>query len=287
MNGLVNLKLDKAGSTLANYAYTLDKTGRFLSITELGGRTFNYTYDENYKLTREVLAGSPDLARNGTVDYSYDAAGNRLSRNSNLPGIPSVSSAYDANDRRLDESYDLNGNARASAGHTYLYDFENRIKSADGNAVRIVYDGDGNLASKTAGGVTTRYLVDDLNATGFSQVLEEVVNGEVQKQYTYGLSIISQRQKIDGVWTTSFYSMDAQGSVRQLTNTDGVVTDTYEYDAFGKLISQTGATPNVYLYTGERFDADLGLYTCARAATTPIAAGSLRWIHAAGGSKIL
>jgi RHS repeat-associated protein len=260
MNGLVNLKLDKAGSTLANYAYTLDKTGRFLSITELGGRTFNYTYDENYKLTREVLAGSPDPARNGTVDYSYDAAGNRLSRNSSLPGIPTISSAYDANDRRLDESYDLNGNARASAGHTYVYDFENRIKSADGNAVRIVYDGDGNLASKTAGGVTTRYLVDDLNATGFSQVLEEVVNGEVQKQYTYGLSIISQRQKIDGVWTTSFYSMDAQGSVRQLTNTDGVVTDTYEYDAFGKLISQTGSTPNVYLYTGERFDADLGLY---------------------------
>ncbi|HKG98482.1 MAG TPA: RHS repeat-associated core domain-containing protein, partial [Pyrinomonadaceae bacterium] len=260
MNGLVNLKLDKAGSTFANYGYTLDKTGRRLSVTELGGRSFSYTYDDTYRLTREVLAGSPDPSKNGTVDYSYDAVGNRLSRTSNLPGIPSATSGYDANDRRLDESSDSNGNARSIAGRSYAYDFENRIRSADGGAVRIVYDGDGNVAAKTAGGVTTRYLVDDLNATGYSQVLEELVNGEVQKQYTYGHTILSQRQKIGGVWTTSFYSMDGQGSVRQLTNTDGVVTDTYEYDAFGKLISQTGSTPNVYLYAGERFDPDLGLY---------------------------
>ena len=125
------------------------------------------------------------------------------------------------------------GNARNIAGRSYTYDFEDRIRTADGGAVRIVYDGDGNLAAKTVGGVTTRYLVDELNPTGYSQVLEEIVNGEVQKQYTYGHTIISQRQKIDGVWSTSFYSLDAQGSVRQLTNTDGVVTDTYEYDAFG------------------------------------------------------
>jgi RHS repeat-associated protein len=260
MNGLVNLKLDKAGSTFANYAYTLDKTGRRLSVAELGGRSFTYTYDETYKLTREVLAGSPDPSKNGTVDYTYDPVGNRLSRISNLPGIPSANSGYDANDRRLDETYDANGNARAIAGRSYAYDFENRIRSADGGAVRIVYDGDGNLAAKTVSGVTTRYLVDDLNATGYSQVLEEVVNGEVQKQYTYGHTILSQRQKIDGAWTTSFYSMDAHGNVRQLTNTDGVVTDTYEYDAFGKLVSQAGSTPNVYLYSGERFDPDLGLY---------------------------
>ncbi len=260
MNGLVNIQLDKAGSTFANYAYTLDKTGRRLSVTELNGRSFTYTYDEAYKLTREVMAGSADASKNGTVNYTYDPVGNRLSRISNLPGIPSANSGYDANDRRLDESYDANGNARNIAGRSYTYDFEDRIRSADGGAVRIVYDGDGNLAAKTVGGVTTRYLVDELNPTGYSQVLEEVVNGEVQKQYTYGHTIISQRQKIDGVWSTSFYSLDAHGSVRQLTNTDGVVTDTYEYDAFGKLISQTGSTPNVYLYTGERFDPDLGLY---------------------------
>lgn len=37
-------------------------------------------------------------------------------------------------------------------------------------------------------------------------------------------------------------------------------TDTYDYDAFGNLISSTGTTPNNYLYRAEQWDPDLGLY---------------------------
>jgi RHS repeat-associated protein len=53
---------------------------------------------------------------------------------------------------------------------------------------------------------------------------------------------------------------DGHGSVRALTNTTGAVTDTYDYDAFGNLIHQTGSTPNNYLFAGEQFDPDLHLY---------------------------
>ena len=49
-------------------------------------------------------------------------------------------------------------------------------------------------------------------------------------------------------------------SVRQLTNSTGAVTDTYDYDAFGNLINSTGSTPNNYLFAGEQFDPALGLY---------------------------
>jgi RHS repeat-associated protein len=38
------------------------------------------------------------------------------------------------------------------------------------------------------------------------------------------------------------------------------LTDSYEYDGFGNQISSTGSTPNVYLYRGEAYDSDLGLY---------------------------
>jgi RHS repeat-associated protein len=48
--------------------------------------------------------------------------------------------------------------------------------------------------------------------------------------------------------------------VRQLTNLAGAVTDTYAYDAFGNLLGKTGSTPNSYLYRGEQYDSDLGLY---------------------------
>ena len=38
------------------------------------------------------------------------------------------------------------------------------------------------------------------------------------------------------------------------------MTDRYDYDAFGNIISQSGATPNVYLYSGEQVDPNLGFY---------------------------
>jgi RHS repeat-associated protein len=108
--------------------------------------------------------------------------------------------------------------------------------------------------------VTTQYLVDDLNPTGLPQVVEEVVNGAVTRQYTYGLQRISENQIIANLWTPSFYEYDGGGSVRQLTNSTGQVTDKYEYDAFGHSFTLSGPTPNNYLYRGEQFDSDLGWY---------------------------
>lgn len=40
----------------------------------------------------------------------------------------------------------------------------------------MAYDGDGNRVSETAGGVTTTYLLDTLNPTGYSQVLHEYIS---------------------------------------------------------------------------------------------------------------
>ena len=45
-----------------------------------------------------------------------------------------------------------------------------------------------------------------------------------------------------------------------MTSSTGTPTDTYEYDAFGNEINHTGTTSNNYLYRGEQYDPDLGLY---------------------------
>src|SRR5258707_668843 len=57
-----------------------------------------------------------------------------------------------------------------------------------------------------------------------------------------------------------YFVHDGHGSVRAITGQNGAVTDTYDYDAFGVLIHQTGTTPNTTLYSGEQFDPDLNLY---------------------------
>jgi RHS repeat-associated protein len=133
--------------------------------------------------------------------------------------------------------------------------------SMNGGAVTMIYDAFGNRVSKTVGNVTTKYLVeDDVNPTGLPQVFEESVDGVLQRTYTYGFQRISENQQIQGAWTPSFYGYDGFGSVRQLTDLNGIVTDNYNYDAFGNLLSSPGPTPNNYLYRGEQYDSDLGLY---------------------------
>ena len=136
-----------------------------------------------------------------------------------------------------------------------------RLTSMNGGAVTMIYDAFGNRVAKKVGNVTTTYLVeDDVNPTGLPQVFEESVNGVLQRTYTYGLQRISENQPIQGTWTPSFYGYDGFGSVRQLTSLAGGITDSYNYDAFGNLLSSPGPTPNNYLYRGEQYDSDLGLY---------------------------
>jgi RHS repeat-associated protein len=253
LNRLTNLALAAGASSLATYAYTLGPAGNRTAVSELGGRQVNYTYDSLYRLTNEMIAGG---TVNGSIGYTYDAVGNRLSRTSSVTPVLAATYTYDANDRLTSDTYDADGNTTASGANTYAYDFENHLTGENTGAVTITYDGDGNRVSKTASGVTTKYLVDDRNLTGYAQVLEEVSGGTVQRVYTYGLNRISQSQASG----TSFYGYDGHGNVRLLTDTTGAVTDRYDYDAFGNILSQTGSTPNAYLYSGEQSDPNLGFY---------------------------
>jgi RHS repeat-associated protein len=207
----------------------------------------------------EAIASDP-AGKDGAVAYGLDPVGNRLSAGSTLPGIASGTFVYNMDDLLSMETYDANGNTLTTGGRSFAYDSESRLKSMNGGAVALQYDGDGNRVAETAGGVTTRYLVDDLNPTGYAQVMDELVGGTVQREYIYGLQRISQDQLLSGTWTPSFYGYDGMGSVRQLTNLGGAVTDTYSYDGFGNLLSSTGTTPNIYLYRGEQFDPNLELY---------------------------
>jgi RHS repeat-associated protein len=244
------------GAAISRYAYTLGAAGNRLSVAELGGRTVNYAYDDLYRLTSETISGSS--SQNGAISYQYDSVGNRLQRNSSVPAIPATGLLnYDANDRTSTDPYDNNGNLLNAGSGSNIYDFENRLVQSGG--VNLVYDGNGNRVSETVAGVTTKYLVADQNLTGYAQVVDELQNGVVSRAYSYGLSLISQRLMANGQGL-SFYGYDGHGSVRFLTDSTGAVTDTYNYDAFGNLLSQTGTTPNNYLFAGEQFDPVLGIY---------------------------
>ena len=253
LNRLKNLTSANGPTTLASYSYTLGPTGNRTKVVEFGGRTVDYAYDSLHRLTGETISAS---TVNGSVSYVYDEVGNRLNRTSTVAGISNQSFAYDANDRLGADAYDANGNTTASGSDSFTFDFENRLLTKGGPAVAFIYDGDGNRVSKIVSGVTTYFVMDDRNLTGYAQVLEEKSGVSIQRVYTYGLIRISQSQASG----TSFYGYDGRGSVRMLVDSTGTVTDRYDYDAFGNLLSQTGTTLNVYLYSGEQLDSNLGFY---------------------------
>ena len=286
LNRLTNLASGQLLTPIANYAYTVGAAGNRLTATEqLFASALNsqpktisrlYTYDDIYRLTGETINGAPST---GSASYNYDPVGNRLARSVvNLTMLPQ-SFTFDANDRLNTDTYDYNGNTLIGLGfgqsQADQYDFENRLVTrhstlnSQPSTINITYDGDGNRVSKTVttatNSTTTYYVVDDQNPTGYAQVLEEHVSLNSQPStinciYTYGHTLISQDRLEGSQWVTSFYGYDGHNNVCFLTDQNGNVTDTYDYDAFGNLLAFSGSTPNLHLYCGEEFDLDLGLY---------------------------
>jgi YD repeat-containing protein len=132
------------------------------------------------------------------------------------------------------DTYDAEGNTTLSQGLGYVYDFENHLVQA-GAGITYVYDGDGNRVQKTVAGVLTKFMVVTNNPTGYAQVVgEELPNGYPVVTYMYGLEQLSRTDQNAGV--TKYYVHDGHGSVRALTDVNGNVTDTYDYDAFGMVL---------------------------------------------------
>jgi RHS repeat-associated protein len=252
-------RVSGSAAQVSGYSYQRNAVGNLTGALELNGRAVNWAYDGINRLTIESIAAAPST-ENGNLSYGFDPVGNRISISSSLSGINSGSFSFNVDDEVSSESYDRNGNTIATGAKTFAYNSQNQLISMNGGAVTILYDGDGNRVAETVGGVTTRYLVDDLNPTGYPQVVEELSGSLVDRQYTYGLQRISENQVLNNAWTPSFYGYDGGENVRYLENAAGAVTDTYEYDSYGNQIYRSGATSNNFMYRGEQNDPHLGLY---------------------------
>ena len=126
--------------------------------TELSGRTESYEYDDANQLIRQTIAGAT-ASQNGTVSYVLDAVGNRLQRNSTIAALATTNNTFNNCDQLDTDGYDPNGNTLTADGKTFSYTYDNRLKSVNGNAITLGYDGNNNRVSKTVGGVSTNRLV--------------------------------------------------------------------------------------------------------------------------------
>src|SRR5260370_17499527 len=74
-----------------------------------------------------------------------------------------------------------------------------------------------------------------MNPRGFSQVLEELVNGSSTPSMSYLLGLTPLGQT-DGSGVTRYLMPDAQGSTRLVTDPSGSIVTRYAFDAYGNLL---------------------------------------------------
>ncbi|HEW98754.1 MAG TPA: hypothetical protein ENF37_08990 [Beggiatoa sp.] len=252
-------------SLLASYQYTLTPTGQRSQIIEHTGRVINYTYDDLYRLKFEKISTTDNDI---VFSYQYDAVGNRVY---SIEDGVHTKYTYDTNDRLLKQGgvvfqYDANGNTIRITEEKQVvqmsYDGDDRLISVvteeKGQVTRTVsyaYDADGNRVQTSLNGEVTQYVVDSNDS--LAQVIAELdKDDQVKVAYLHGDDLISQYRGND----IHYYHYDGLGSTRGLTDQNAVVTDAYNYEAFGKLLEQIGETENNYLYTGEQFDQNTGNY---------------------------
>ena len=260
LNRLTRLEhLDSDLNVLASFAYTLDASGLRTKIEEVN-RVTDYTYDNLGRMLTESISDSINGDYSST--YTYDKVGNRLT--SVIDGV-STAYTYDNNDRLEQQggtrySYDNNGNTLTQtldgSTNTYVYDAKNQLVEVQTptQIINYTYNAEGIRTSKTEGSEITQYVVDSNRE--YAQVMKELVNSVETVAYTYGHDLVSQTRD-----NTSYdYHYDGLGSARFLSDTTGTFTDSYDYEAFGKLLNQTGNTNNSYKFAGEQYDEELEQY---------------------------
>jgi len=263
LNRLTNCVWYTNGVAVASFYYQLASAGSRTNLTETvnsTGRTYQWQYDPLYRLTNENVSASPA----GSLGYAYDPVGNRTSRAGTLGLLTAQSFAYGTNDWVKTNAYDSNGNTLWATNGTpvgpYNYDVENHLTNF--GSAYFSYNGDGLRVKKVVSGTTNYYLLDDRNPTGYAQALEEWTSTgtpTLSKVYNYGLALISQRNAVAPL-STNYFVFDGHGSTRMLTDSSGIAQNAFAFDAFGNLIASNATPATAYLYCGEQFDSDLGLY---------------------------
>lgn len=206
-------------------------------------------------LGRATLDGSASFDAEGPVSYAWTAhAGN--------PAAVSFSDAASASPEVTftdPGAYRFDLAVTDSQNHTTTATTRVTIGApAVANEASFTYDGDGERATATADGQTTRFVVDP--TAGLSRVLaERSLPDGTWTYHVYGHDLL---YSVTGENVTVLHS-DPLGSTIATTDGTGQVTARMAYDVFGER-RDADASPTAFTFTGERMDATGLQYLRAR-----------------------
>jgi len=250
---LLTINVEDGETPYLDLDYTYDGNSNITQV-ENGWRDINFDWHsqtESYSydgLDRLLSASSASWSNT----YSYDRAGNRMSKDGVTYTVNAVNEVTSLSDG-TSFTYDANGNrtqkTTGSDTWEYTYDYANRLTKVEKNSVVLeecVYDGNGQRIQVTENNETTTYIYSGLNI-----LYKENTTGTAA--YIYGpTGRLALRTTVDTESHTFYYHTDHLGSTRVVTDESRTVVTDAVYEPFGETVV-TGEEP--FLYTGKEKDS--------------------------------
>ena len=249
-------------------------------------KTRTYQYDLGNRLISAAYDGT-------TTTYTYDAVGNRLTRQEGTETAETYTYNYQNQLTRVQQgtavttyTYDARGNqtqqVQTGTGVTtttnYGYDLANRLTSTSisNNAViplstsaTYAYNAQGQRVTRVEDEVITHFYY-----TGSALLFTTVNEYVLQTQNILDpVGTIVASKRFEGQAETEqdpyaedyfFYRYDIRGSVTNIVDGEGAVVKSYDYDEFGVTTSTGDTFFNEVTFTGSVADASGLLYMNAR-----------------------
>ena len=250
---------------LLSFAYRYDGNGNRTAKTgtqaTLGGITSEITTGNNaldLSYAYDVRGQLLEERRNGTsVCYAYDKAGNRI-RKTDVQG--EIRYLYNAKNQLIAEespadrkqfSYDRQGGIieEKNAAGIRLFSYnsrhqQTRVEIENGNVQENRYDAEGLRFELLENGRRTSFVYHN------GELLQEEGREEQGTSYHLGAGMEAFRRGQE----LSYYHRDEQLSTVFVTDGQGEIRNSYQYDAFGIPLETTEQLNNRIRYTGQQYD---------------------------------
>lgn len=281
IGSLSRYKVEKAtGDIIIDYQYEYDKNGnRTAEIDNISNTRIKYDYDEINQLTAEThydTIPEPDV-QTKKITYGYDILGNRTL--SSEEGGATYNFEYDKDTNEVTKlngvaeyTHDANGNLTKAFEWDYIYNDADQlmeVKQSGVTKAKYEYNADGLRTKKelVQEGKTELYYYN-------GDKLVYITDGSHNLKYFFLRDIkgksVNMIDYSGATPVTYWYLYDGHGNVVGLSDKNGNEVASYEYDAWGSILSQSSTVTtgdgtalwkaNPFRYSGYQYDDETGIY---------------------------
>jgi YD repeat-containing protein len=257
---LDQIKAVKGSTTLSNFTYSYGSQDLYSGSADTNLNSTTYTYDGQDRLVEASVSHLGTQIND--FKYQYDWVGNLTSSTLGIGATPTSYSYNAANE--------LTGSTQGSITTNYTYDADGNLSGWTGNGAPG-YSFNYNTLNQTTGINGSNYSYSGSDQT------DRVQAGNTSYVYSFN-GISSQTDSSGTTYYTRcscakgtlvdertptgayYYLFDGLGSIVGLTDSNGTLVSTYQYDPYGNLTSSTGSVANPWRFAGGYLDSSTGLY---------------------------